>query len=99
MSEKQTLHIVSKSPHGSQALARCLAALGEHDGILLIEDGVYGLTALMESGKQAPVSVLKPDMQARGLLSENLDGDKVELIDYQQFVSLCADYQKSVSWF
>jgi len=72
--------------------------------ILLIEDGVYALqgnsaaaTRLQQAMENHPVYALQPDLQARGISEENmLDG--VEMVDYDGFVKLTTEYEKSQSW-
>lgn len=98
MEPKNTLHIINKSPNGSSAFSLCLASLGGGDGILLIEDGVYGASQLetMLNGSQHTGYIMTADAKARGLSDHP---SVLQLIDYPQFVELCTQYQKSVSWF
>lgn len=90
-----TLHIVSKSPQSSKALARCLQSLNSNDGILLIEDGVYAASqpahVLLTKNRYA----LQDDLTARGITADSA----IQPIDYATFVKLCAQYEKTVSWF
>ncbi|SDK15065.1 sulfurtransferase complex subunit TusB [Microbulbifer yueqingensis] len=91
-----SLHIVSKSPFSSTALADCLAAFSEGDALLLIEDGVYALSGRMsESPAVRPVYCLESDARARGL---EIPG-AVEAIDDARWVALCTEHNPIVSWF
>jgi tRNA 2-thiouridine synthesizing protein B len=99
------LHLVSRSPRESQALACCLARAGASDVVLLSENGVYA--ALTTSEGDAPIRAalgqlgiyaLKPDLEARGIASEELL-EGVQEIDYEGFVDLAVHYPLSHSWF
>lgn len=88
-----TLHIVSKSPYSSNALADCLDSFAKGDALLLIEDGVYALKGrIPESG---PVYCLRADADARGLAVP----ERVSAIDDAGWVELCARHNPIVSWF
>jgi len=98
------LHIINKSPFDRNSLDTCLRMGGTRSAILLIEDGVYALqgnsaaaTRLRKAMENHPVYALQPDLQARGISEENmLDG--VEMVDYDGFVKLTTEYDKSQSW-
>ena len=93
------LHTINRSP-SRELLETCASLLQQGDGVLFIEDGVYHcLQQDCWPDLAADVSVysLKEDMHARGILERNSSG--AELIDYQQFVELCCEYEKTVSWF
>jgi len=98
------LHIINKSPFDRNSLDTCLRMARPSSAILLIEDGVYavqGNSSAASKVKQAlenhPVYALQPDLQARGISEENmLDG--VEMVDYDGFVKLTTEYDKSQSW-
>jgi len=95
------LHIVSRSPHSQDALQRCLAVAGIEDAIILIEDGVYALTAY-ERFLPAPLPVktlyaLEPDLLARGITPAL--SNPVQTVDYNGFVDLTAAFSKTLSWF
>jgi tRNA 2-thiouridine synthesizing protein B len=70
------------------------------DQLLLIEDGVYGA---IKSGKAAglltglKVSVLGPDLAARGISQDKL-ADGIDVIDYAGFVDLVEANDKVQSW-
>ncbi|MCW8128299.1 sulfurtransferase complex subunit TusB [Microbulbifer halophilus] len=91
-----TLHIVSKSPFSSNALADCVGTFGDDDALLLIEDGIYALSGdIPESLAAGPVYCLEADAEARGLqIPEN-----IRAIDDAGWVSLCAEHKPIVSWF
>ena len=84
------LHLVN---HAS-ALAACLAVAGDHDAILLLENGVYAATAA--GAPHRALHALEPDVQARGLAGR-LAGS-VEVISHAQFVTLVEDHQPVVTW-
>lgn len=95
------LHIVSKSPFASNALADCLRACGDAI-ILLIEDGVNAaivnnqwIEALKREG--LTVYVLQPDCDARGLM-QHIDRE-FALTDYPGFVRLCCEHAPVISWY
>lgn len=91
-----SLHIVSKSPFSSTALADCLAAFTDGDALLLIEDGVYALAArTSDAPAVGPVYCLESDARARGLEIP----DSVEAIDDAHWVALCTEHNPIVSWF
>ena len=94
-----TLHTLNKSPD-SMLLESCLAVLNEGDAILFIEDGIYHCASAkrIESiGDSTKVYGLREDMLARAMLAKIVD--KVEVIDTAQFVDLCCEHDKVVSWF
>ena len=100
-----TLHTINKSPFSHSTLASCLQVCAKNDGILLLEDGVFGalisspcaheLTTLMAAGLK--VYALQPDVNARGL------GDKIRddivITDYNGFVQLSIDHSCVQSWY
>lgn len=100
-----TLHTVNKSPFSHTTLASCLQICGKQDGILLLEDGVFGalnnapcaeeLTTMIEAGVK--VYVLGIDVNARGLV-EKLRSD-VFLTDYNGFVQLSIEHNCVQSWY
>ena len=94
------LHTVNKS---SDCLVRCLSMTSEGDAILLIEDGVY---AAMNNSRNEALwhddhagftrYALESDLAARGISDKMLPG--IEVINWQQFVSLATTCDKVVSW-
>ena len=98
------LHIVNKSPYDRNSLDTCLRLALAGSAILLIEDGVYAVrkhSSASEKVQQAlqnhSVYALQPDLQARGVQAESLI-DGIELIDYEGFVKLTTEYDKTQSW-
>jgi tRNA 2-thiouridine synthesizing protein B len=95
------LHTVNKSPFQQTTLAQCLYRCGEHDAIILLEDGVYG--ALQSNPQADQLSavkcfVIEADLQARGLLAKPLI-EQVQLIDFDRFVTLSCHYSLVLSWY
>lgn len=99
------LHLVSRSPADSRALAQCLARLGEGDAVLLIEDGVYaaaggawGEEALRALAGRVTVYVLASDLEARGLSTSHRLPD-IQAVDYPGFVALTTVFNPILAWF
>lgn len=100
-----TLHTVNKSPFSHSTLASCATVCRGGDGLLLIEDGVYGalesapcadqLAQLTKQGIK--VFALDPDICARGLSDKLLQG--IERTDYEGFVRLSAEHRCIQSWY
>lgn len=98
------LHIVNKSPYDRNSLHTCLRLAQPDSAILLIEDGIYASiknTAASESVQQAlnnhQIYALQPDLEARGIDPERMIAG-ISPIDYDGFVKLTTDYDKSQSW-
>jgi tRNA 2-thiouridine synthesizing protein B len=98
------LHIVNKSPFERNSLDTCLRLAKADSAILLIEDGIYAArknTAAADKLQQAlgnhPVYALAADLQARGVNTDNII-DGISLVDYDGFVKLTTEYDKSQSW-
>jgi tRNA 2-thiouridine synthesizing protein B len=100
-----TFHTINKSPYTHNALSSCLKVCTANDGILLLEDGVFGtltsapgaeeLQALIKQGIK--VFALINDIKARGL-EEKLAPD-IKPIDYSTFVQLTLDHRCVQSWY
>jgi tRNA 2-thiouridine synthesizing protein B len=94
------LHLVNKSPYDTCNLSTASSIMKEGDRLLLIEDGIYGA---MKNGKAASllnglkVSVLGPDLAARGISQDKL-ADGIDVIDYAGFVDLVEANDKVQSW-
>ncbi len=76
----------------------CLAAITEMDALVLLEDGVYALgedigTILPESVK---CFAIRDDILSRGV--RNTCDSRVASINWKDFVSLSAEYDKVISW-
>ena len=98
------LHTVNKSPFEKNALSSCLKHSKAGDGVLLIEDAVYGAlkgTSATEqvTGASGAVSlyVLGEDLAARGLGKERLI-EGIEVVDYGGFVDLVAKHDTTQAW-
>ena len=98
------LHTVNKSPFERNTLEACLKRAAPGSAILLIEDAVYaalagtGLSDAMASASQRfEVSVLGPDLVARGLASAALV-DGVKVVDYGGFVDLAVEKGPVQAW-
>jgi len=96
------LHIINRSPFSDNTLENCLntAAGGE---ILLIEDAVCAATSgnafekkLRAAMGRFKISVLSPDLEARGLAERLIDG--VSPVDYGGFVDLTVNNKTCQSW-
>ena len=94
------LHLVNKSPYDACSLNTAATIMKEGDRLLLIEDGVYGA---IKAGKAADllnglkVSVLGPDLAARGISQDKLV-DGVDIVDYAGFVDLVEANDNVQSW-
>lgn len=98
------IHIVNKSPYSHNCLSECLRFIGEHDSLLLIEDGVYAATANTEASQsleRLATSVncyaLKPDILARGICDKL--SPKVAPVSDKEFVQLVAKHRSVQSWY
>jgi tRNA 2-thiouridine synthesizing protein B len=99
-----TLHTVNKSPFATGALTSCLDHCKDGDAILMIEDGVYGgLTGtsvadrVQQKNGAVAIYVLSPDADARGLAADRLLTG-VNGVDYDGFVDLVADHDRTQAW-
>lgn len=93
------LHTVNKSHFRHPCLGECLAVCGQHDGILLIEDGVYSATAIESLAIAADITVyaLEADIACRGIGGQ-LDARVVTVSDLD-FVRLSTEYDKVIAWY
>lgn len=100
-----TLHTVNKSSFSYNTLASCINVCTNTDGILLLEDGVFGaingapcaeeLQQLIHNGVK--VYALADDIKARGL-TEKIQ-ENIQLTDYNGFVQLSISYRCVQSWY
>jgi tRNA 2-thiouridine synthesizing protein B len=97
------LHIVNKSHTQTSALASCLRLASAGQALLLTEDAVYAATAAAAASsgvaaalQQLKVYVLQPDVDARGMAGQLVDG--VAAVDYGGFVDLVAEHRNNQSW-
>ena len=97
------LHTVNKSPFQTQSLSSCVAHASDGDAILMIEDAVYGAVtgtvaaAQLAENKKVSIYALGPDLSARGLGEAKL-ADGVNIVDYDGFVDLAVEHDKTQSW-
>ncbi|WP_024327076.1 sulfurtransferase complex subunit TusB [Thioalkalivibrio sp. AKL19] len=98
------LHTVNKSPFERNTLASCLGHALPDSAILLIEDGV--LAAVQGTAREAEmrkaletysVSVLGPDLLARGLSPDQVIPG-IDVVDYGGFVELTENHDKVQAW-
>ncbi|MFA3792243.1 sulfurtransferase complex subunit TusB [Aliiglaciecola sp. SL4] len=93
------LHKFSVSPFSQSNLISALSRIDPNDGILLMEDAVYGLNSalIFEPIIQRTKNVyaLQPDCVARGITCTE---QAITLIDYDGFVALSLEYDKVISW-
>lgn len=94
------LHTVNKSVFNCNTLNECLLTTARNDGVILLEDGVYGALKTAHPTEIHEVSwyVLKEDLLARGL-SEELCREGITIVDYAGFVELTEQYKSVCSWF
>lgn len=97
------LHTVNKSPLASGCLIACLRFVVPGDAIVLLEDGVYAAGRGVDCGfdyhfeNTGPaVYAVSADIDARGLTRRLRDN--VGVIDYDEFVSLCTQYDVIKNW-
>jgi tRNA 2-thiouridine synthesizing protein B len=97
------LHIVNKSHAQTRTLESCLRMTKPGHALLLIEDAIYAATRsgaasvrLFDALKTLKVYVLQPDVEARGMAGQLVDG--VKAIDYAGFVDLVAEHPNNQTW-
>lgn len=98
------LHIVNKSPFERVALESCLNHVLDGDAVLLIEDAAVGAVEgskfadqLKASMSQTAVYVLGGDLNARGMSDDRVI-EGITIVDYDGFVDLVAEHDKTQSW-
>jgi tRNA 2-thiouridine synthesizing protein B len=98
------LHTVNKSPFDRNSLESCLRFAREGHSILLFEDGIYGAlkgtrfeTLLKDGLKSYNIYVLGPDLEARGMRSDNVI-DGIKTIGYADFVDLTVENYPIQAW-
>ena len=90
-----TLRIVNCSPTAADTLSSLRRVINLDDGILLTGDGVY-LGLQQDNGLTQPLHALKPDVTARGLLTQW--PTTIPLLDHAGYVSLCIEHEKALNW-
>ncbi len=99
------LHTVNRSGSSGESLAGCLRTIVSGAGVLLLEDGVYAARAagpdaqlLSAVGDSVRLFALQADLQARGIAPAELI-ERVQVVDYDEFVGLTCEYDKVLAWF
>ena len=99
-----TLHTVNKSPFDRDSLGSCLRVIADDGAILLYEDGIYAAMkgtrfadTVAEAASKYSVYVLGPDLEARGMKSDNVI-DGISVVDYGGFVDLVTEHDKVNAW-
>ena len=94
------LHTVKQSPFVDLTLSQALAAMGQDDLLLLLENGVIASAAahayfaqLTELAAQGRLFLIEDDLKARGVTA--LVGKP---IDYSGFVDLITQTHTSLAW-
>ena len=92
------LHLLNKSPHGSDACSSLLRAACSGDSVLLLEDGVYGATNddLLAQRGDLVFYALRADVEARGLLDQLTR--ECTVVDHEGFVELTERCHSVASW-
>jgi len=93
------LHTINKSPYDHRALRSCIQFCSAGDAIVLLEDGVYGVTHqdLQQSAlEDIKLFAVQADLLARGLPDPQTE--RIQIITYDTFVALCVDYPRIKSW-
>lgn len=98
-----TLHIINRSPFQHSALRECLEVISEDDAVIFIEDGVYAASSALFEGahelarvmENERIYALREDILARGIKHQ----EKINIIEIDGFVALCAKHNPIQSWF
>ncbi len=85
-----TLHLVNQAASLDSAVAVAAAA----DTIVLLEDGVYALSAVPGLAPACNIVAVQPDLDIRGLVGPS----NVPVIDYDELVELCTQHQPITTW-
>lgn len=89
-----TLHIINSA--STKLWREMLRAVGSEDGVLLLADAVYAIEKPLLKQQIATVRcyAVDLDLQARHISVR----DHIQAVSYSEFVALCAQYSKTVSW-
>lgn len=95
-----TLHLLNESPFSSNVFKTALAFIHKQDGILLTGNAVYILqsnSSLLSQMSQSSIKIyaLDEDIEARAITPLAND---IKIINYSEFVMLCTEYNKVVTW-
>jgi tRNA 2-thiouridine synthesizing protein B len=98
------LHTVNKSPFDRNSLESCLRFAHHGHSVLLFEDGIYGAlkgtrfeTLLKDGLKSYNIYVLKPDLEARGMRTDNVI-EGIKPVEYADFVDLVVENKTVQAW-
>ena len=94
------LHIINQSPFTHDAWKKCLQLMSGTDSLLLIEDAVLLLSNpnyLTNLPQPSHCYALRSDIEARGMQLKS--NTHVQLVDFDGFVDLVANHDKTMSWF
>jgi tRNA 2-thiouridine synthesizing protein B len=93
------LHLIKHSPFDSNALEQCIRLVGPGDGVLLLENGIYGLIwqpdAMQKLSQSHQLYALESDAKTRGI---SIIPEHFNTINYDGFVDLVLQFNSSVSW-
>lgn len=97
------LHILNKPPAHFR-FAACLEQVAPRDSLLLLEDGVLGLTHadVQELATQVAVYVLQTDAEARGVpqlvKAGRVPGQSPQWCSMEQVVQLTEQHEQLINW-
>ena len=90
------LHLLNKPVLTHDASVDCFRSINKGDGLVLIEDGVYLTQRSAVARKNIAIYALQHDLHVRGLSPLQ---SHIRIIDDAEFVELCTQYDKTISWF
>ena len=93
------LHLIQKSPFQTSCLSECLNIAKPEDQFILMQDGVYAIQKSDFTNDFKNIFVLSDDLTARGLELNNQSASNIKAINYEQFVALTLNTDKTMSWF
>lgn len=91
-----TLHTLNKASLDHTSSKDCFRALEKSDALVLIEDGVYLTQRNKITKNSTSIFALQHDLHLRGLSPMQ---NRIRIINDAEFVELCSQYDKIVSWF
>lgn len=95
------LHTVNQSPFDKPCLQQCLSQYREGDAIVLIGNGVYAALdsqPCKHACSDKVIYAIKADIERRGLLERSLN-KSLHIIDMNDFVRMCTEYDLVQSWY
>ena len=90
------LHTLNKASLDHTSSKDCFRTLEKLDALVLIEDGVYLTQRNKIIKKSINIFALQHDLHLRGLSPMQ---NNIQIINDAEFVELCTQYEKIVSWF